>query len=171
MHGIIPWLAQKRGASFFPRRRSHEKRSVVTLTVEERAELQALVSQGRAAARKLVRARILLLADEAEGGPGKTDAEIAAALGCGRATVQRVRKRFVEEGLEAALVPKPTTRIYQKRLDGKAEAQLVAMVCGAPPKGRQRWTLRLLADRMVALGYVEAVSHETIRRTLKKRTY
>lgn len=144
------------------------KRYLVTLTLQERAELQAMVSKGTAAARKLVRARILLLADEAEGGPGKSDAEIVAALGCGRATVERVRKQFVEEGLEATLVPKPTTRTYENRLDGKAEAHLVAMVCGAPPEGRGRWTLRLLADRMVALGYVEAVSHETIRRTLKK---
>lgn len=145
-----------------------EKRYLVTLTLKERAELQAMVSRGTAAARKLVRARILLLADEAEGGPGKSDPEIAAALGCGRATVERVRKQFVEEGLEATLVPKPTTRTYENRLDGKAEAHLVAMVCGAPPEGRGRWTLRLLADRMVALGYVEVVSHETVRRTLKK---
>ncbi|MGQ9505875.1 MAG: helix-turn-helix domain-containing protein [Thermogutta sp.] len=141
-----------------------KKRYLVTLTLEEKAELQGAMSKGTAAARKLVRVRILLLADEAEGGPAKTDVEIVAALGCGWATVERVRRLFVEEGLEAALVPKPTTWIHPKCRDGQAEAHLVAMVCGAPPEARDRWTLRLLADRMVALGYVETVSHETIRR-------
>ena len=145
-----------------------KKRYLVTLTVEEREQLQAMVSKGKAAARKLVRARILLLADEAEGGTQKSDPEITEALGCGRATVERVRKQFVEEGLEATLTPKPTIRTYENRLDGKAEAHLVAMACGAPPEGRGRWTLRLLADRMVGLGYTESVSHETVRQTLKK---
>lgn len=145
-----------------------EKRYRVTLTENEREELQSMVSVGKAAARKLVRARILLLADQADGGPGKSDPQIADALGCGRATIDRVRKQFVEEGLEAVLTPKTSTRIYQRRLDGKAEAHLVAVACGAPPKGRARWTLRLLADRMVALGYVESVSHEAVRQTLKK---
>ena len=127
-----------------------------------------MVSAGKAAARKLVRARILLLADQADGGPGKQDQEIADALGCGRATIGRTRQQFVEEGMEAALNPKPTTRIYQRRLDGKAEAYLVAIACGAPPEGRARWTLRLLADRMVGLGCVESVCHEAVRQTLKK---
>jgi transposase len=140
----------------------------VTLTSEECQELQALVSKGRSAARKLTRARIVLLADQAEGGRAKQDPEIADALGCGRATVERVRKQFVEEGLEATLNPKPTTRTYERRLDGKAEAHLVAIACGAPPEGRARWTLRLLADRMVGLGQVESLSHETVRQTLKK---
>ena len=140
----------------------------VTLTTEECQELQQLVSSGRSAARKLTRARILLLADEAEGGPAKQDPEIVDALGCGRASVERVRRQFVEEGLEATLSPKPTTRVYQRRLDGKAEAHLVAITCGAPPEGRSRWTLRLLADRMVGLGYVESVSHAAVRQTLKK---
>jgi hypothetical protein len=140
----------------------------VTLTSEERQDLQRLVSSGRSAARKLTRARILLLADEAEGGPAKQDPEIVDAMGCGRSSVERVRKQFVEEGLEATLNPRPTTRIYQRRLDGKAEAHLVAIACGAPPEGRSRWTLRLLADRIVGLGYVESVSHEAVRQTLKK---
>src|SRR5688572_22118059 len=99
----------------------------VTLTAEERRELRALVSKGKAAARKLTRARVLLLADQAEGGPAKSDPEIVAALGCGRATVERVRRQFVEDGLEATLNPQPTTRIYERRLDGKAEAHLVAI--------------------------------------------
>jgi transposase len=145
-----------------------EKRYRVTLTGAERQELQAMVSAGKAAARKLVRARILLLADQADGGPAKADPEVADALGCGRATIDRVRKQFVEEGMEATLNPKPTTRIYERRLDGKAEAHLVAIACGAPPKGRARWTLRLLADQMVGLGYVESVCHEAVRQTLKK---
>lgn len=147
-----------------------KKRYQVTLTLEEREVLQSSVSSGKAAARKLVRSRILLLADQAEGGPAKSDAEITDALGCGRATVERLRKQFVEEGLEATLIPKPTIRTYQNRLDGKAEAHLVAIACGAPPEGRARWTLRLLADRMVGLGHVESVSHETVRQTLKKTT-
>lgn len=145
-----------------------KKRYLVTLTSEERQELRSMVSVGKAAARKLVRSRILLLADQAEGGPVKSDPEITDALGCGRATVERVRKQFVEEGLEATLNRKPTIRTYENRLDGKAEAHLVAIVCGAPPEGRARWTLRLLADRMVGLGHIESVSHETVRLTLKK---
>jgi transposase len=145
-----------------------EKRYRVTLLEEERQELQSMVSAGKASARKLVRARILLLADQADGGPGKPDHEIADALGCGRATIGRTRQQFVEDGMDAALNPKPTTRIYQRRLDGKAEAHLVAIACGAPPEGRARWTLRLLADRMVGLGCVESVCHEAVRQTLKK---
>ena len=145
-----------------------KKRYLVTLTAEERQELESMVSAGKSAARKLTRSRILLLADQAEGGPAKSDPEIADALGCGRATVERVRKQFVEEGLEATLKQKPTIRTYENRLDGKAEAHLVAIACGAPPEGRAVWTLRLLADRMVALGHVESVSHETVRLTLKK---
>lgn len=145
-----------------------EKRYRVKLTEEERQDLQKMVSTGKAAAKKLVRARILLLADQAEGGPGKSDPEICEALGCGRATVERVRKQFVEDGLELTLQPAKSSRVYQRRLDGKAEAQLVALACGAPPAGHARWTLRLLADRMVVLEHVEAVSHETVRQTLKK---
>ena len=145
-----------------------EKRYRVTLTEEERQDLQKMVSTGKAAAKKLVRARILLLADQAEDGPGKSDPEICEALGSGRATVERVRKQFVEDGLELTLQPARSQRFYQRRLDGKAEAHLIALTCGAPPAGRARWTLRLLADQMVALEHVETVSHETVRRTLKK---
>ncbi len=145
-----------------------EKRYRVTLTEQERQDLQKLVSTGKAAAKKLVRARILLLTDQADGGPAKPDSEVSDALGCGRATVERVRKQFVEDGIEVALQPPPARHLYERRLDGKAEAHLVALACGAPPAGRARWTLRLLADRMVALEYVDEVSHETVRRTLKK---
>jgi len=145
-----------------------EKRYLVTLLKEERQKLESMVSAGKAAARKLVRARILLLADQADGGPAKPDLEIGDALGCGRATIGRTRKQFVEEGMEATLNPKATTRTYERRLDGKAEAYLVAIACGSPPEGRARWTLRLLADRIVGLGYVESVCHEAVRQTLKK---
>ncbi len=97
--------------------------------------------------------------------------EIVEALGCGRATVERVRRSFVEEGLEETLEPSPLTRIYERKLDGRVEAHLVvALACGAPPEGRSGWTLRLLSDRLVALGHVESVSYETVRQTLKKTT-
>jgi hypothetical protein len=145
-----------------------KKRYRVTLTALERADLRKLVSVGKAAAQKLVRARILLLADQAEGGSAKLDPEIVDSLGCGRASVERVRKRFVEEGLEAALNPKPSQRVYERKMDGKTEAHLIALACGTPPEGRSRWTLRLLGDQMVALEQVESLSHETVRRTLKK---
>jgi transposase len=145
-----------------------DKRYRVTLTKEERQELQKMVSVGKAAARKLVRARILLLADQAEGGLAKSDPEIGKTLHCGRATIERVRKQFVEEGLETVLQPKPSLRVYERKMDGRTEAHLIALACGAPPDGRSRWTLRLLGDRLVGLGHLESVSHETVRRTLKK---
>lgn len=147
-----------------------QKRYVVTLTAEEREELGRLISRGKAAARKLTRARILLLADQAEGGPAKSDPEIVEAVVCGRASVERVRRQFVEEGLEHTLTRKPTVRTYENKIDGRTEAHLIAITCGAPPEGHARWTLRLLADQMVALGHVESVSHETVRMTLKKTT-
>ena len=119
-----------------------EKRYRVTLTEAERVGLEKLVSTGKAAAKKLVRARILLLANEAAGGSAFADPEIVAALGCGRATVERVRKQFVEEGPEATLSPKPSTRVRERRLDGKAEAHLIALTCSPAPAGRAKWTLR-----------------------------
>ena len=144
------------------------KRYRVTLTESERDDLRKLVRVGKAAAQKLVRARILLLADQSEGGAAKSDPEIVESLGCGRASVERVRKRFVEEGPEAVLHPQPSQRVYERKMDGQAEAQLIALACSAAPEGRARWTLRLLGDRMVALEHVESVSFETVRRVLKK---
>jgi transposase len=144
------------------------KRYRVTLEAAEREGLEKLISTGKGAARRLAHARVLLLADEAEGGPGRTDESVAAAVAVSVATVERVRERFVERGLEAALSPKPSTRVYARRLDGVAEARLVALACSAPPEGRARWTLRLLADRMVELEVVDGLSHETVRETLKK---
>lgn len=145
-----------------------EKRYRVTLTDSERADLRKLVSVGKASARKLVRARMLLLADQAEGGAAKSDPEIVEALGCGRASIERIRKQFVEEGLETVLDPKPSQRVYERKMDGKAEAHLIALACSAAPEGRAQWTLRLLGDQMVVLGHVDTLSHETVRRVLKK---
>jgi len=144
------------------------KKYRVTLTAEERAELEAMISKGKADARKLAHARILLQADEAGGAPARTDQEAASALDTSTRTVERVRRRFVEEGLQSALLPKPTKRIYARVLDGAQEAHLIALACSKPPEGKRRWTLRLLAERVVELGYAGAVSHETVRRTLQK---
>ncbi len=144
------------------------KRYRVTLEAGEREELERLTSRGRVAARKLAHARVLLLADEGAGGPGKADGEVAEAVGVSVATVGRVRERFVGQGLGAALVPKPADRVYARRLDGGQEARLVALACSAPPDGRKRWTMRLLADRLVELEVVDGVSHETVRQVLKK---
>lgn len=144
------------------------KRYRVTLTAGERTELGAMIAKGKADARKLAHARILLQADEADGGPARTDGEIASALNVSTRTVERVRQRFVEDGLQAALLPKPTRRIYARVLDGAQEAHLIALACSAPPDGKKRWTLRLLAEQVVELRYADAVSHETVRRVLKK---
>src|SRR3982751_4101872 len=144
------------------------KRYKVTLEPDERGDLEKLISRGKGAARRLAHARILLHADQGEGRPGKIDAEIAEAVGVSVATIERVRQRFVEEGLEAALSPRPPRRLYLRKLDGEAEARLIALACRPPLEGQARWTLRLLADRMVVLGYGESLSYETVRTTLKQ---
>jgi transposase len=141
------------------------KKYRVTLTEEERKTLEQLISRGKGAARKLLHARILLKADE---NVGWSDERISEALDVSLSTIGRVRERFVEEGLEVALARKAPQRVYQRRLDGAQEAHLVALVCSPPPEDRGRWTLQLLADKMVELDYVESVSKETIRQTLKK---
>ncbi|MBN9524207.1 helix-turn-helix domain-containing protein [bacterium] len=141
---------------------------VVRLTAADRRRLTRLTRAGTAPARAVTRARILLKADAADGGPGWGDAAIAAALDCGRRTVARVRKEFAQAGLEAATRRKrPTGRRYRK-LDGEQEARLVAVAGSPAPAGRARWSLRLLAARLVELRVVDAVSSETVRRTLKK---
>ena len=145
-----------------------QKRYVVTLIPEERRLLQEMLSKGKAAARKLAHARILLKADAGSGGPDWNDDQIAKGLEVGRATVERVRKAFVEESLEAALERRKPRRRYDRVLDGDGEAHLVALACQKPPEGRSRWTLRLLADQMVRLEYVEALSKDTVSRVLKK---
>jgi len=138
------------------------------LTDDQRAELRTLIGSGVAPARLLTRARILLKADHDEAGPGWSDAMIARALEVNPTTVQHVRRQFVQDGLGATLDRKRPDRVYARRLDGKAEAHLIAVACGAPPEGPARWSLRLLADELVRLEVVPAISHETVRRTLKK---
>jgi len=145
------------------------KRYLVTLTPEERRGLTEMVRVGRRSALTLTRARILLKADQAAGGPAWPDARIAEALDCGLRTVERVRQRFVERGLEPALGRKPQDRPSRERkFDGAAEARLIALACSAPPAGRARWTLKLLADKLVELELFASVSDETVRRVLKK---
>jgi hypothetical protein len=141
---------------------------VVELTGAQRAELSGLLSKGAAPARTQAHARILLKVDRGPDGPGLLDAAAAEAVEVSPSMVGRTRRRFVERGLAAALHRKGPDRVYERRLDGAAEAHLVALSCSAPPAGRVRWTLRLLADRLVELQVVPAVSHETVRRTLKK---
>src|SRR6516162_1541714 len=140
------------------------KKYLVTLTDPERQHLQLLLTRGKAAARTLRHAQALLKADQAQ---AWTDEAIADAFGLSVRTVERLRQRFVEEGFEAALKPIPTVRLPRK-LDGELEARLIALTCSQPPLGRQRWTLRLLADKLVELQLVDSISHEAVRQALKK---
>jgi transposase len=142
----------------------------VSLTAEERAELEHLVSAGKAAARKLTHARILLLADTAPGG-GYSDDQIVAALGVGICTVGRVRKRLVTQGIQQAINANPQPpRPDKVKIKGDVEQQLVRLACSDPPEGRCHWTLQLLADELVVLGQVDSVSTETVRQALQKTT-
>jgi hypothetical protein len=146
-----------------------QKKYLVTLTPEEREHLAGLLSAGKRSALTLARARILLKADQADSGPAWPDDRIAEALDCGLRTVERVRQRFVERGLEAALGRKKQDRPSRERkLDGRAEARLIALACSQPPDGRAAWTLQLLADKLVELRVVDTVCDETVRRVLKK---
>ena len=145
------------------------KKYVVRLDGEEREQLRRLVSKGRASALKLTRAHILLQTDVSKAGPGWTDERIAEGLGVTVRTIEHVRRRFVEEGLERALERKKQCRpSVERKLDGRKEARLIAVCCSKPPDGRKRWTLRLLADRLVELRIVDSISYETVRSTLKK---
>lgn len=145
------------------------KKCLVTLTADERHHLTALIAAGTAAAKKLAHARVLLKADQADGGPAWADEEVADALEVSTDTVARVRQRFVEQGLEAALVRKKRDKPSRPRaLDGAAEAKLLAVACSEPPDGRRVWTLRMLADKLVELEVVGAASTETARRAMKK---
>ena len=139
------------------------KKYVVKLTDDERQQLVDLTSKGTIGARKMKRAQILLKADE-----GLKDAEIVAALNTSRPTVERIRKRFVQGNLDKALNDDPRPGGAKVKLDGRAEAQLIALACSDAPDGHARWTLRLLADKLVELGVVESISHEAVRQTLKK---
>jgi Homeodomain-like domain len=142
----------------------------VTLTPEERQDLLALVSTGKAAAYRLTRARILLQADQSPHGPAWSDGHIHQALHVGRKRVERTRQTFVEVGLEAALQRKTRARPGNQKFDGSKEAHLIAVACSNPPAGHTRWTLQLLADKMIELHHFESISHETIRQHLKKAT-
>lgn len=144
------------------------KRYQVTLTTDERQELLTLVSTGKAAAYKLTRAHILLHTDQGPEGPAWSDERIAQALHVSRRTVERTRQTCVEVGLEAALKRKPRARAGNVKFDGQTEAHLMALACSQPPQGRVRWTLHLLADKMVELTHFEQISHETIRQHLKE---
>ena len=140
------------------------KKHLINLSVEEQQQLTELTRKGSVKARQFKRAIILLKANE-----GLTDAQIMAAINVSRPCVERIRKRFVEGGLERALNedPRPGQR---RKLDGRGEAQLIATACSQAPEGHDHWTMRLLAGRLVELGVVESISHETVRLTLKKMT-
>jgi hypothetical protein len=144
------------------------KKYIVRLTAEEQAHLSQMIRSGKAAARILLHARVLLKADSSPEAPAWSDEAIGEALEVHATTVARVRQRFVEDGLYAALRPQPTTRRYERKLDGQAEAHLIALACSPAPEGRTQWTLRLLADKLVELQHVPSISYETVRQTLKK---
>jgi transposase len=146
-----------------------KKKYPVILSEAERDQLKSLIAAGTAPARKLTHARILLKADQSTEGPGWVDEQVADAVETSQPTVARVRKQYFEEGLEAALNRRPPNRVYQRKLDGKQEARLIALACSEPPEGQARWSLRVLADKLVELEIVEEeVSYQTVRRTLKK---
>jgi transposase len=145
-----------------------KKKYPVILSDTERVELKGLIAAGTAPARKLTHARILLKADQSPQGPGWVDEQVAEAVEVSQPTVSRVHKQYVQEGLQAALNRRPPNREYQRKLDGEQEARLIALACGEPPEGQARWSLRLLADKLVELEVVEEVSYQTVRRTLKK---
>lgn len=138
------------------------------LTEEERTDLESLIHKGKVAAHKRLHAEILLKADVSESGERWKDKQISEAFGISIRTVERVRERLVQKGLESALNRAVPTRARKRKIDGENEAHLVALMCGDAPEGRSRWTLRLLGQQMVELGYVDSVAHETIRQALKK---
>ncbi len=146
-----------------------KKKYPVILTEAEREQLKSLIAAGTAPARKLTHARILLKADQSpEGAGGWVDEKVAEAVEVSQPTVARVRRQYFEEGLEAALNRRPPKREYRRKLDGEQEARLIALACSEPPEGQARWSLRLLADKLVELEVVEEVSYQTVRRILKK---
>ena len=141
----------------------------VTLTKEEREVLESIINKGRYTSHKFRNAYVLLNCDEGEYSQKATNAEISKILKVGMRTIDRIKKRFVEEGFDAVFERKPTSREYEKKADGDFEARLIALSCSEPPKGFIRWSLRLLANKMVELEMVESISHETVRTVLKKR--
>lgn len=141
---------------------------LVKLSEEERQQLERLIASGTIPARTMMRAYVLLQTDNGQQGPNWTYEQVREAYHVSQVTIAHVRKSYVEGGLEAALYRKPPKREYKRCLDGEGEARLVALACSEPPSGYQRWSLRLLRDRFVRLGFVDTISHETIRAALKK---
>jgi hypothetical protein len=145
-----------------------KQKYIVKLTETERSQLKELISSGEASARQIRRAYILLKSDSSEGSPKWKYQAICEAYDVSQLTVYNVRKKYIEGGLEGAILRKKPERLYERRLDGEGEAHLIALACGEPPDGYERWSLRLLKDRIIRLEIVENISHETIRQTLKK---
>lgn len=142
----------------------------VELTKQERNELTSIIKKGKHTSQVYRNAYVLLNTDEGSYSEQKvTNAEISKVLRIGMRTIDRIKKRFVEEGFSACLTRKPTTRTYEKKIDGEIEAKLLSIACSEPPKGFSKWSLRLLADKMVELQYIDSISHETVRTVLKKR--
>ena len=140
----------------------------VTLTREERDELMSIISKGKHTSQRFRNAYVLLNCDEGEFSDKATNAEINKILKVGMRSIDRIKKRFVKEGFDAVLERKPTTREYERKTDGDLEARLIALSCSEPPEGHARWSLRLLADKLVELEIVDSISHETVRTVLKK---
>jgi Homeodomain-like domain len=172
--GVYGWLSypesryRGEGALVFKEELMPAKRYKVTLADEERQALFALISKGNASAHKLTRARILLQADQSPQGPSWSDQQIHQALHVGRLTVERTRQALVEHGIEAALSRKKRSTPGNQKFDGAKEAHLIAMACSEPPTGCKRWTLQLLADKMIEMAHFDSISAETIRQHLKK---
>ena len=145
-----------------------KQKYIVKLTEAERSQLKELVSSGEGSAREIRRAYILLKSDSSAAGPGWEYKAICEAYEVSALAVYNVRKNYVEGGLKRAILRKKPDRVYERRLDGEGEAHLIALACSDPPDGYERWSLRLLQDRLVRLDIVENISHETIRQTLKK---
>ncbi len=144
------------------------KKYIVELSEQQREELKDLISKGKSPARKLMHARILLKADASEGGPNWQDEQISEALDVSLSTIGRVRQRFVEEGTDAAIERRKGSGYREPKFDREKEAHLIALACSKCPEGQERWTVRLLANKMVELNYIESLSYETVRQTLKK---
>lgn len=145
------------------------KKYMVRLTTEERSRLQRFIKSGKSSARMFTRAHVLLKADVGESGPAWSDDKISEAFEITVQSIERIRKQLVEEGLDAVLTRrKYVQKVSRKKLDGEVEAHLIALTCSDPPDGHEKWSLRLLADRLVELGHIDSISHEAVRRTLKK---
>jgi transposase len=144
------------------------RKYIVKLTDEERKELEQIISTGKESARKLQHAQILLKADESKSEPSWPDEQISKVLEVSLSTIFRVRRRFAEEGIDAALSRRKGSGIREPKVDGECESHLVALTRSAAPEGQARWTLRMLAQKMVELKYIESISYETVRKTLKK---